>query len=159
MADRFQVSLDNDGAKMDFVVKNTPNGSRVVELKIICPSRHPTGVTTAMLRGITAGDLARTPTPSQQDELQRYVSALPTSKWVEGSRNSLSTEELKLLAVIYVEVLRLGGAPTKTIQDWLGCSRPTASRAIKQARDLGFLESPSRKGLPARSRSKSPRHD
>ena len=148
------LPLDDDGATLDLIVKDTPNGPFVAEFKITCPPGHPTGVTTAMLRGITAPDLSRTQDPSRRTQLEIYLSNIPPAKWKTGTRNTLSGDQLKLLAKIYEEALKAGAAPTKTVQEWLGCSRPTASRAIKQARDLGLLASPARKGLPATSRSK-----
>lgn len=148
------LPLDADGAVLDIVVNDTPDGPFVLELTIVCPPGHPTGVTTAMLRGITATDLARVPVRSRQSQLDTYLASLPPTKWQAGSRNSLGADQLKILATIYERALKAGAGPTKTIQEWLGCSRPTASRAIKQARDLGLLDAPARKGLPAKARSK-----
>ena len=152
---RRNLPLDDDGAALSLVVHTTANGPQVTELKITCPSGHPTGVTTAMLRGITASDLARAPSASRQDQLEAYLASLPPAKWQPGSRNNLAKDQLKILAEIYSQALSAGAGPTKTIQEWLGCSRPTASRAVKLARDLGLLDPPARKGLPAKSRSKT----
>jgi hypothetical protein len=151
---RRNLPLDLDGAKLDFVLTDTPNGPRVFELKITCPTNHPTGVTTAMLRAISATDLDRAPTKNRRTQLERYLASVPSAKWVPNQRGSLDDQQLKLLADIYQHALKLGVPPTKTIEEWLGCSRPTASRAIKQARDLGMLDAPSRRGLPAKSRMK-----
>jgi hypothetical protein len=150
----YNLPLDEDGAQMKLVVRSTPNGPRVTELKITCPSKHPTGITTAMLRSINASALSRTPPPKFQTQLENFLSSMPPVKWVPGSRNNLSVEQLKTIASIYGFALKAGVGPTKVVEEWLGCSKPTASRAIKKARDLGFLADPARKGLPAKSRSK-----
>ncbi len=142
---------------MDFVLTDTPDGPRVFDFKITCPPTHPTGVTTAMLRAISAGDLLRTPMRSGKTQLERYVASLPPSRWNANQRGSLGKDQLKTLADIYQFALKLGLPPTKAIEEWLGSSRPTASRAIKQAREFGLLGEPGRPGLPAKSRAKSSR--
>jgi hypothetical protein len=58
--------------------------------------------------------------------------------------------------MLYERALREGAPPTKTIQEWMGCSKPTASRAVKQARDAGFLGQPSKKGLPSTPQNNRP---
>jgi CRP-like cAMP-binding protein len=148
-SDTYLTKID---ATLDMVISDTPNGSIVVELKIICPPGHPTGVTTAMLRSITASDLQRQQSETDLDQLALYIGELRPPQWAKGSRNSLSAKDLTQLASLYEYALQVGAHPTKTIQEWLGSSRPTASRAIKQARDLGLLGQPSKKGLPGNNK-------
>jgi Mn-dependent DtxR family transcriptional regulator len=61
----------------------------------------------------------------------------------------LSDADIRTLATLYERALRDGAPPTKTIQEWMGCSKPTASSAVKEARDQGFLGQPSMKELPS----------
>jgi len=149
---RSSTHLTKFDATLDMVISDTPNGPIVMELKIICPTHHPTGVTTAMLRSITASDLQRRQSKTDLDQLALYIGQLIPPKWTKGSRNTLSGKDLSQLASLYESALQAGAPPTKTIQEWLGSSRPTASRAIKQARDLGLLGQPSKKGLPGNNK-------
>jgi hypothetical protein len=140
--------LDDHGATFDVVTTHTTQGSICLELKINCPPDHPTGITTALIRNITASDLQRTGRPTQHVAVDSFLSTLSSPKWSKGSRNTLSDADLRTLAMLYERALRDGAPPTKTIQEWMGCSKPTASRAVRQARDAGFLGKPSKKGLP-----------
>lgn len=146
--------LDKHGATLDIVIEDTPTGVMCIELKIVCPPDHPTGVTTALIRRINAVDLHRTTRTTQHVHLDAFKATLQPPQWVKGTRNNLSKNDLKTLAVLYERALRDGAPPTKTIQEWMGCSKPTASRAVKQARDLGLLGDPRKKGLPSSPTSK-----
>jgi hypothetical protein len=141
--------LDEHGATFDVVTTHTTQGSICLQLKINCPPDHPTGITTALIRNITATDLQRKGRPTQHVAIESFVSTLNPPKWSKGSRNTLGDRDLRILAELYERALRDGAPPTKTIQEWMGCSKPTASRAVKQARDAGFLGQPSKKGLPS----------
>jgi hypothetical protein len=149
--------LDEFGATFQVVTTPTAQGNICLELKVVCPQDHPTGITTALIRSITATDLQRKGRPTQHVAIDEYLSTLTSPKWSKGSRNSLNDNDLRTLATLYEFALREGAPPTKTIQEWMGCSKPTASRAVKQARDAGLLGDPSKKGLPStpkRPRSK-----
>jgi hypothetical protein len=141
--------LDDHGATFVVVTTQTTQGSICLELKINCPADHPTGITTALIRNITAKDLQRKGRPTPHVAVESFLSTLTPPKWTKGSRNTLSDADLRTLAMLYERALRDGAPPTKTIQEWMGCSKPTASRAVKQARDAGFLGQPSKKGLPS----------
>jgi hypothetical protein len=145
--------IDEHGATLEVVTTRTPQGNICLELKIVCPKDHPTGVTTALLRNLTASDLQRKGRPTQHVAIDNFLSTLNSPKWSKGSRNTLSDKDLCTLAALYERSLREGAPPTKTIQEWMGCSKPTASRAVKQARDAGFLGKPTKKGLPSTPRN------
>lgn len=146
-----EVSLDNNGMLVKFTTETTPDGPRVSDITFICPEDHPTGVTTAVVRSITARILGRVPLEDAISEINNFISSLPSCEWKKNARNSLSLEQYKILAAIYKESLRLGIPPTKTVNDWVGCSRPTASRLIKEAKDLGLLGPSPRRGYPYKS--------
>jgi len=149
--------IDEHGATLEVVTARTTRGNICLELKIVCPKDHPTGITTALLRNLTASDLQRKGRPTQHVAIDNFLSTLNSPKWSKGSRNTLSDKDLRTLAALYERSLREGAPPTKTIQEWMGCSKPTASRAVKQARDAGFLGQPSKKGLPSTPK-KTDRH-
>lgn len=144
--------LDEHGATFDVVTTHTTQGSICLELKIKCPADHPTGITTALIRNITAKDLQRKGRPTQHVAVESFLSTLTPPKWTKGSRNTLRDADLRTIADLYERALREGAPPTKTIHEWMGCSKPTASRAVRQARDAGFLGKPSKKGMPNTSK-------
>lgn len=137
---------------LDIVTHDTANGRIVIELKITCTAAHPTGVTTKLLRSITAEHLRRTTQPSNK-QLDHFLSAnFPTSTWKQGKRNATNKQFLRDVADIYNKALRASLPPTKAIQRWSGASRPTASLWVRKARDLGFIGQPTKPGQAGNNR-------
>lgn len=153
----FHKPIDKFGADLIVELDNGSNGLVALEVKLVCPPSHPTGITTSMLRAITAGDLdgiAQTKTGAKTGKPFRPAGKL---SWTPGSRHPLDKGDLELVARIYVDALKAGLPPTKTIQEWAGTSRPTASRWVKQARERGLIGQPSKHGLPGNNSRKGPR--
>jgi len=148
--------LDEHGAMVHVTTSQTPNGRIAIEVKVTCTSTHPTGITTAMLRDITASDLRGTAGVKPTDADIYVAQHVPQSSvWSKGSRQLLDKGQLKLVAQIYATALRDGMAPTKVIQTWAGSSRPTASRWIHEARQLGLIGKPVKRGLAGNNQRKS----
>ena len=153
----FHKPIDKFGADLIVNLENGANGVIALEVKLVCPPSHPTGITTSMLRAITAGDLdgiTGTNTAAKKSMPFRPTGEL---SWAPGTRQTLDKGDLELVARIYVEALKAGLPPTKTIQEWAGTSRPTASRWVKQARERGLIGQPSKHGLPGNNPRKGPR--
>lgn len=130
----------------DIVMRDTPNGRIVVAFKITCSDQHSTGITTKMLRRITAADLRRAAQPTDK-QLDHFLDTkFPASTWHQGSRNFTNKQFLRDVAEIYVQALKTSLPPTKAIQRWSGASRPTASLWVRKARDLGFIGQPTKPG-------------
>jgi len=152
----YNKQLDDHGARVHVISRQTPNGTIAIEVKVTCSSTHPTGITTAMLRDITAFDLRWTAGVKPTDADFYIAQHVPQSSvWTKGSRQLLDKEQLKLVAQIYATALRDGMAPTKVIQTWAGSSRPTASRWIYEARQLGLIGKPVKRGLAGNNQRKS----
>jgi hypothetical protein len=150
-------NLDRHDAVLTVSTRGTPNGVIALELKVTCPPNHPTGVTTALLRLVTAADLhgtAKKPVVEMESFLRRQA---PKPSW--HARQGLQGDEKLLLAVagLYLAALRAGLPPTKAIQLWSGASRPTASRWVRQARDRGLIGRPTKPGRPGDNRKGSNR--
>lgn len=145
----FLRNLDDHGAELHATRTSTPNGTITIELKIRCRGDHPTGVTTAMVRSITNADLTGV-TARQKDQLFDVIipNDPPSPKWNSTRRHTPTTGELERVARLYIRALEANLPPTKTVQTWLGLSRTATDRWIRQARDRGFLGSPTKPGLP-----------
>ena len=140
--------LDRHDAVLTVSTRGTPNGVIAIELKVTCPPNHPTGVTTALLRLITAADLHGTTKkpPVDMKSFLRSQTTKPSWQARQGPQSDLKL--LSAVAELYVAALREGLPPTKAVQLWSGASRPTASRWVRQARDLGLIGKPTKPGRP-----------
>jgi hypothetical protein len=144
----FHKPIDKYGADLIVELENGSNGVVALEVKLICPPSHPTGITTSMLRAITASDLDGITASLKPKALTRGFTPKGELSWRPGSRTPLDKVQLELVARTYIDALKAGLPPTKTIQQWANASRPTASRWIKEARELGLIGQPTKHGLP-----------
>lgn len=151
----FRKPIDKYGADLLVELEDGSNGVVALEIKIVCPPSHPTGITTSMLRAITAGDLDGVTTSPKPKALSRGFTPKGELAWKPGSRTPLDKSQLELVARVYIDALKAGLPPTKTIQEWANTSRPTASRWINEARQLGLIGQPIKKGLPGNTPRKS----
>jgi len=144
--------LDRYDAVLTVSTRGTPNGVIAIELKVTCPPNHPTGVTTALLRLISAADLHGTTKkpPVDMKSFLRSQTTKPSWQARQGLQSDLKL--LSAVAELYLAALREGLPPTKAIQLWSGASRPTASRWVRQARDLGLIGKPTKPGRPGDNR-------
>ena len=113
----------------------TPNGEIAIELKITCTKQHPTGITTSMLRAITASNIRYRvgSKPSDADfYIKLHVPEAPV--WKKGGRKLLTNDQLEVVAEIYIKALADNMAPTKVIQTWGKTSRPTAAEYDESSR-------------------------
>lgn len=138
--------LDRHDALLIVSTRDTPNGVIAIELKVTCPSNHPTGVTTALLRLITAADLHGTAKKPISDMKSFLRSQRRKSEWETRKGTQGDLELLSGVVELYLAALREGLPPTKAVQLWSGASRPTASRWVRQARNLGFIGQPTKPG-------------
>ncbi len=145
-------NLDRHDAILRVKTTSSRNGVVAIELKVVCPPGHPTGITTAMLRLITAEDLDGGKKPSK-GSLKRLVreEASPSS-WGPRQLPVGDAKHLQAVAELYLAALKQGIHPTKAIQEWAGASRPTASRWVRQARDKGLIGEPTKSGQPGDNR-------
>lgn len=150
--------LDRHDAVLTISTRGTPNGVIAIELKVTCPPNHPTGVTTALLRLITAADLHGTTKkpPVDMKSFLRSQTTRPSWQARQGPQSDLKL--LSAVAELYVAALREGLPPTKAVQLWSGASRPTASRWVRQARDLGLIGKPTKPGRPGDNKRGSNRN-
>jgi hypothetical protein len=145
-------NLDRHDAILRVKTTSSRNGVVAIELKVVCPPGHPTGITTAMLRLITADDLDGGRKPSK-GSLKRLVRDQSTpSGWEPRQLPAGDAKHLQAVAQLYLAALKKGVHPTKTIQEWAGASRPTASRWVRQARDRGLIGEPTKPGQPGDNR-------
>jgi hypothetical protein len=150
--------LDHHDAVLTVSTRGTPNGVIAIELKVTCPPNHPTGVTTALLRLITAADLHGT-TKKPPVDIESFLRSQTTKpSWQARQRLQSDEKLLSAVAELYLAALREGLPPTKAVQQWSGASRPTASRWVRQARDLGLIGKPTKPGRPGDSRRGSHRN-
>ena len=145
-------NLDRYDAVLTVSTRGTPNGVVALELKVTCPANHPTGITTALLRLITASDLHGTTKKSPVDMKSFLRSQTTKPSWKARQAPQGDLKLLSAVAGLYLAALREGLPPTKAIQLWAGASRPTASRWVRQARDLGLIGKPTKPGRPGDNR-------
>lgn len=126
-------NLDRHDAVLTVSTRGTPNGVVALELKVTCPANHPTGITTALLRLITASDLHSTTKKPAVDMKSFLRSQTTTPSWKARQAPQGDLKLLSAVAGLYLAALREGLPPTKAIQLWsgrhgrphpVGCGRP-----------------------------------
>lgn len=148
-----KVIFISNNIRVKTISSLTSTGVKTHQITIQASTDHPTGITTTVLQQIRSSLLHPEELYLNRLSLEELLNTPlpPTYVGNTSRRKTLTEKDYFDIANFYKLALANDINPTSSVIVWLNVSRPTASRLIRKARDLGFLGSPAKIGLPGNS--------